>query len=127
MKGINFSASCYNCKFASIERISDITLGDAWGQLSDTDESGVSLILCQSDKGIRLVENSNLELFDVDLEKAMDSNPQLKSPSIMPDKRDKFLELINKGLSIKNALFKSYPIFCFKRLIKSLLIKLNFL
>lgn len=39
--------------------LSDITLGDSWGtELSGEVKNGVSLILCQSEKGKELIESA---------------------------------------------------------------------
>lgn len=53
--------SCYDCKFAHIERLADITLGDQWGlsdMLKDRQLLGASLVLCNTKKGKRMIENS---------------------------------------------------------------------
>lgn len=50
--------SCFSCHFKGIERISDITLADAWGvnmQNAD-DKHGVSTAIIHSDKGKRLFD-----------------------------------------------------------------------
>lgn len=57
----------------------------------------VSLILCQSDKGEELLSQSNLHLFDVDLDNAIAHNHQLSTPSIAPKSRAKFLETLKKA------------------------------
>ena len=35
---ISYTENCYYCKYARKERCADITLGDAWGQLSETEQ-----------------------------------------------------------------------------------------
>ena len=118
LKSIDYFECCYDCKYAVIRRVSDITLGDAWGQMSDTDPNGVSLILCQTEKGRELVENAGLELFDVDLEKAVPANPQLNHPSEKPDKRDLFFKIVKNGKSFSTAMKKMFPMFCVKNSVK---------
>ena len=120
LKALDYTENCYDCRYAGTRRVSDITLGDAWGQLSDTDEKGVSLILCQSDKGRELLEHSELELFDADLEKAKAANPQLNHPAVKPDKRNLFLSRIKEGRSVISATKKTIPMFCLKSKIKIL-------
>lgn len=55
--GLAYRDSCYNCKFSSAKRRSDITIGDFWqyeegmGKKTDTDR-GMSLMLVNTDKGM---------------------------------------------------------------------------
>lgn len=120
LKAINYTECCNNCRYAASQRVSDITLGDAWGLLADTDANGVSLILCQTEKGKVLIEHADLELFDVDMEKAMAANPQLNHPAAKPRKRDWFFEQIGKGRSVSEATEKAFVKYRIKRLIKNL-------
>lgn len=57
-----FPKACFACKWKSLERIGDITLGDAWGGKGEekefNDNKGVSLVLVNTDKGKRLFEQS---------------------------------------------------------------------
>jgi len=50
--------SCFDCKYASFNRISDLTIGDFWGIEKAVpgfqDEKGVSLLLVNTEKGTRL-------------------------------------------------------------------------
>ena len=120
LKSEDYLESCYNCRYAAAERASDITLGDAWGQMADTDTKGVSLILCQSEKGKELVESAGLLLFDVDLEKAIAANPQLQHPSEKTDKRDTYIRRIRECGSVTEATKKTFPAFCLKNSVKSM-------
>ena len=134
LKSEDYLESCYNCRYAASKRVSDITLGDAWGQMSDTDKKGVSLILCQSEKGKRLVEQAicedpsetgneqaGLTLFDVDIEKAIAANPQLQHASEKTEKRDTYISRIKEGGSVTAATKKTFPAFCLKSSIKEIL------
>ena len=59
--------SCTNCKFTSINRCGDLTLGDFWGigELSKiTKNKGVSLILCNTAKGWDVLQKSGLNLVE---------------------------------------------------------------
>lgn len=31
LNSINYTENCYNCQYAKIERVSDLTIGDSWG------------------------------------------------------------------------------------------------
>lgn len=51
--------SCYSCKYASYRRVSDFTLADFWGieKISGIykKNNGVSLLLCNTEKGKRII------------------------------------------------------------------------
>lgn len=55
------SPACYHCAFTSSNRISDFTIGDAWGvdqhHPSFADDQGVSLILFHTAKSLELQKN----------------------------------------------------------------------
>ncbi|RGB65529.1 MULTISPECIES: Coenzyme F420 hydrogenase/dehydrogenase, beta subunit C-terminal domain [unclassified Amedibacterium] len=121
----SYTENCYNCKYAKPERVSDITLGDSWGSelAEDIQRKGVSLVLCQTEKGKALLEQTDLHLLDVDLKRAIQWNHQLNHPSIKPKQRDKFLKEINKGKKFKRCVWISYPKRCTKKFIKTILYK----
>lgn len=58
LDGLIFRENCYQCKYACIDRVSDITIGDFWGldktKLSHPYTGKVSLVLLNSYKGKRL-------------------------------------------------------------------------
>ena len=58
--------SCHSCKFKSLNRCSDLTLGDAWGIGSIMpefdDDGGTSLILAHTNKGKKLIEQIREDL-----------------------------------------------------------------
>lgn len=70
-----------------------------WGSNLDIQEQrkGVSLILNQTLKGKELLEQSELELMDVELNRAIEHNHQLKHPSIKPNTREIFFDEIKNG------------------------------
>lgn len=126
LKGLTYTENCYKCLYARRERVSDITLGDSWGsQLLEEKDKGISLALCQTEKGIELLKNANIELKDVDLEKAIMNNQQLKHPFIIPKSRKKFFEHIKNGKKFNSEVFRCFPKDCIKQNIKSILIKLK--
>ena len=116
---LDYTENCYYCKYAVPERVSDITLGDAWGQLSDTRSDGVSLILCQSQKGIELIEKAGLHLEEVDLKKAIESNHQLQHPSEKHSGRNLFFKELKKGKTVRYATIKSMPKESIKQSVKT--------
>lgn len=127
LHGLSYTENCYSCKYARQERVSDITLGDSWGSELSLEEKkkGISLILCQTDKGRSLIEDCNLQLFNADKEKALARNGQLSSPSLKPINREKFFKDIQNGKKFSKAVFKAMPKVCIKQKVKAVLIKLG--
>ena len=126
LKGLCYTENCYSCHYAQTERVGDLTIGDSWGtELSDELSKGVSLVLCQTEKGKEMLGMMNFNFYDVDFENAVQSNHQLRHPSDLPQAREKFFEDLRKGKSLKNAVFNAYPKIYIKQSIKELLINLN--
>ena len=78
--------SCYTCKFAKTQRISDITLGDFWGidknVIRDKDEEkGISLCIINTTKGNELFNQIiDIEKIERPIEEAIVGNKQLQHP-----------------------------------------------
>ena len=83
---------CFNCKYASTERVSDITLGDYWGSPNALNW-GESLIICNTESGISFAEElctlMNIAMIDFDVSK----QPQLCEAAKKPDNYDDFYNL----------------------------------
>lgn len=118
-----YSECCYSCKYARDSRVSDITLGDSWGskQSKDIRNNGISLILCQTEKGYMLLKNTNLQLFDVDFSRAIKWNRPLNSPPERPKQRKGFMKAIIKGKNFNSVMFRYFPKAYIKNIIKTLL------
>lgn len=128
LSSIDYTENCYSCQFAKTERVSDVTLGDSWGtDLVNEEKNGVSLILIQTIKGEKLLQESSLNLFDVNVEKAINTNHQLVHPSIKHPRRDKFIREIQSGNTFHAALNKVIPRMLLKQKVKHLLCKLGIL
>lgn len=72
--------SCYQCRYAIIERVADITMGDYWGsrQLQEVTSKGVSLLIVNNAHGRQLLENcTNLHTEVTDWELCLPRNPRL--------------------------------------------------
>lgn len=99
--------SCYDCKFKKKHRISDITLADFWG-INDllpemNDEKGTSLLIVNSEKGRKLLDNikDKIKIKEVDFEKAICKNPSMiKSPKLK-ENREKFFKDLESNMSIE--------------------------
>lgn len=121
--GLNFTNSCYSCKYATSKRVGDITIGDSWGSELSIEEikKGISLILCQTEKGKSLLKGLPFHLESVDLEKARKNNRQLNNPTSMPQEREYFFSQIKKGKKYSSIVAKLYPKVFVKQSIKRIL------
>lgn len=102
--------NCYQCKYASIGRIGDLTIGDFWGihqQHPDylkenggimDERKGVSCILVNTSQGNTLIEKfgRNIQKMDSTFEKVANENGQLKVPSHRGENRDIVLKLYSQ-------------------------------
>ena len=125
--GLSYTRNCYKCNYASIKRCADITLGDSWGSKLPFEErkKGISLVLCQTDKGKFLLSISDLRLENVDINIAIKNNHQLERPMPIPKGRTKFFEMIKSGETFNKAISKSLPRVYYKQCLKEFLIKLK--
>jgi len=129
-RGLYYRKSCYHCPFATESRVSDISLGDFWG-IEHTNskldsQKGISLILVNSQKGKDLLKSieKEISLEKHTLDEAKRLNHNLKAPSQMNPKQDKFYSLL-KTHSLKAAFIRTltfnYIKFYIKRYIKSII------
>ena len=123
LTSISYTENCYSCNFARKERVSDLTIGDSWNSDLSHEEvqRGISLVLCQTAKGKMLLENSDLCLHPVDLDRAIEANHQLSHPSRKPQKRDLFMKKIKEGKSFNYIMLLIEPKREIKNIIKRLL------
>ena len=95
--------SCYNCKFASLDRFSDITLGDFWNYKAimnkEDDDKGISLVITNSRVGDNIVNSfkDKVHLEKVTKENALATNLCLKQGVSYNKKRDLFFRKYNKS------------------------------
>lgn len=85
--GFSYRDSCYQCKFAKIERSTDITIGDFWGLGEKTPFTfphpfGVSVLLPCTQKGLNFINSltNSLFLFEREIKEAQEGNDQLRNP-----------------------------------------------
>lgn len=111
--------SCYECRYASLDRAGDFTLGDFWGIQKQhkemRDKTGCSLFMINTKKGEELFDkiSENFILKEADVVKASYPNPNLRFPTPRPKRREYFWELyktydFDKVMKIYNRkIFKS--------------------
>ncbi len=95
--------SCYNCKFASLPRCGDFTLGDYWhitefaGEMNDN--YGTSCVLLNNSKAEKLyakLESKMKKSKEMPLSTATKYNEQLRKPIMRNPKRNIFYKLLGK-------------------------------
>ena len=95
--------SCYECRYASPCRPSDITIADFWGideyAPAFNDGKGVSLVLISSEKGKSLFEECKpaLAFTEKKMEEAVVKNPNLQNSTKYPKGREEFWQIYLKG------------------------------
>lgn len=100
LDGILSRKSCSVCKFANLERLSDITLADYWqyqgSRLNPT--NGVSLVVVHSAEGEKLLNRAKqfIELEPTSKEKAVASCRHLTHTPLQHKNRDAFFEKLSK-------------------------------
>lgn len=101
LNGILNRKSCAECKFANLERHSDITLADFWqykGSRFDT-TNGVSLVVVHSAKGEAILNKSEhfIEYEPTSKDKAIASCRHLTHAPLQHKERDAFFDTLSKS------------------------------
>lgn len=114
-----YRKSCDVCPYTNTIRPSDITLADFWGWEKNApemnkDDKGLSLIICNTDKGLKLFERIQGEMVtkQVDLDNCL--QPQLQEPSKQMVLRNRFekdyenkgFEYVMKRYSCSNTIYR---------------------
>lgn len=107
LRDICLRPSCHSCRFKEFPRLSDLTIGDAWGiekHMPDLDDDrGASVVLVNSDKGRGLWETvagnliSRQGELDVLLPKDADSRRSVRPHP----NRTRFFAALNRGESME--------------------------
>lgn len=103
LKDLYLRPSCYDCKFKTLHRASDITLADFWGIekiLPEINvEKGVSLCWASSEKGDTILDKALKQTIyeQVDLNEAIKHNPSAITSVKRHKNRNKFFEDISKS------------------------------
>lgn len=126
MRGIDYTDNCYSCHYATDSRVGDLTLGDSWGtNLTDELCKGINLVLVQNKKGKELLQIADIELKEVDFNKAKASNTQLCHPTEIKPGHDVFFKYFMGGHSFKCSVMKVWPKECVLQEIKCILNKMG--
>ncbi|WP_231015939.1 Coenzyme F420 hydrogenase/dehydrogenase, beta subunit C-terminal domain [Clostridium guangxiense] len=94
--------NCYDCPYASTNRIADITIGDFWGiekyYKTFDDNKGCSVMILNTKKGRRIFENIKEDIVYQKFNIGECIQPNLQHPSEKPDEYNEFWnEYMNNG------------------------------
>ena len=95
-----FRDSCYDCRYATLQRVSDITLADFWGiekyDFDANSDAGVSMIITNTENGYNafsaISEKTRFKEFPVQY--GIDSNHCLTKTTKRPKNRDAIIDEI---------------------------------
>ena len=125
LKGYLHRENCYHCQYASIARVSDITLADFWG-IENVDPSmdqdrGTSLVMVNSDKGKALFDaiKDKINWRQFTMKDAEAGNPALNTSltSTSPN-RGAFFDALDK-MPFDKVAEKFFPLPTFKNRLKN--------
>lgn len=102
LQGISLNEPCYDCKFRSMQRVSDFFIGDAWNinriRVHMDDNRGITTVFVNSEKGLKLFKQLEKQdiCFSISLEDALKFREDLLSKKEMPSQRAAFIENLMK-------------------------------
>ena len=115
---------CYQCTYANIHRVGDLTIGDFWGigksHPEFYSEKGVSSVFVNTEKGQRLFDSIKKDAWvaNATLKEAMVKQGNLVCPTKRPQERNEFYKNIDQygfidglkvGLQLKNRIKAVLP------------------
>lgn len=92
--------SCHECKFCTVERSSDFTIGDFWGiervRPEVDDGMGTSVVISHTEKAKEIWENikNDIDWFECKKEEIL--QPRLCTPTNSAKEREKFMKLYKR-------------------------------
>lgn len=104
LKELYLRPSCHNCSFKRIKHVSDVTLGDLWGNKTicpdfADDNKGISAVFVQSKKGELLLEQieSMVKIQSINIKDVIRNNMAMVESAKPHTKRRNFFEEIKKN------------------------------
>ncbi|MBQ8291235.1 MAG: Coenzyme F420 hydrogenase/dehydrogenase, beta subunit C-terminal domain [Clostridia bacterium] len=95
LEGDIYRESCYTCKYATLQRVGDFTLGDFWGaegaDLPFSVKKGCSLVLVNTNKANDVFPKLNFLCQEISIEDACKFNGQLNKPTKVSARREELL------------------------------------
>ena len=115
LNNISLRPSCYDCRFTTVNRQGDITLGDFWGigrkHPERDDDKGISLIIVNSEKGERAYGKiaEKLDAFESDIDTAKNPQHTMSASTPKNPKHEEFYRLYREE-GIKSASEKTVEV-----------------
>lgn len=112
LKSICLRPSCYQCKYASLPRIGDISLGEFWRYngklLKNNHNAGIGLIVVSNKKGRTLFDKAgkNLIFEKMDLEYCKEKVDHLNIGPKFSEERESFMSDIKQGMNFESLIQK---------------------
>ncbi|MBU5480122.1 Coenzyme F420 hydrogenase/dehydrogenase, beta subunit C-terminal domain [Blautia sp. MSJ-19] len=113
LKNICLRPSCYDCRFKSLNRTSDLTIGDFWGVENVApaidDDRGTSLVLVHSQKGMDMMQalQKAVAFQEVDAEAALPPSAESRHSVALHRNRERFFrDLHHKEIDKLGGLLK---------------------
>lgn len=126
-RGITYRESCYQCHYASPERVGELSIGDFFdvGKLAPfpyNKTNGVSVVLINNEKGEKLYSQIEKKIFSQErnYKEARLTNMQLSKPS-QKTLRTTIFRFLYKKIGFKPAVFMALPDIMLKGYIKQIL------
>lgn len=120
LRNICLRPSCHDCKFKSLNRPADITLGDCWGienYMPDMDDDkGTSVVLVHSKKGQAFLNSvaHKIKLKKAEVDKVLPPTADSRKSVNEHPQRQKFFKYLNKGASVSKLVKLTEPSFVIK-------------
>lgn len=101
--GLNLRESCYQCKFATSERVADLTIGDFWGSWAKYKRrfsEGISVVGVNTEKGKELSEKVSIKFSFLEVlqeDEAIVSNDNFTHSIKRPLERSRYYDGIQKN------------------------------
>ncbi len=121
-KSLILRESCYECPFAQIDRVADITVGDFWGYSKEypvkqnnplNEKNGVSCLMVNSAKAQVLVDDcfDSLYAHEAELDRIAKHNKQLNAPTEKPKDREIVIDTyVREGYAgLEKLYWRKYP------------------
>lgn len=116
LNGDIYRECCYDCLYATEDRVGDVTIADFWGcedyYPKFADRNGVSAVLINNEKGKVVFESikKDIEYIETDIEKVKRKNHNLESPTKKNEIREKAYNNIErknfKTIMVENLNYK---------------------
>jgi coenzyme F420-reducing hydrogenase beta subunit len=118
LKDVCLRESCYDCKYKTEKRVSDITIADFWGVQNEypelDDDKGTSFVITHSDKGkFSIKKLVGCTVKEIPLERGVKYNPAYVRSASKPRKRNYFFKDLNvfaEGKISLDKLVKKYTV-----------------